>query len=414
MISTRARRWALFVFIPVATCIGYVDRQLMPLSKESISRDLGWTEIHYATVISAGQAALALTLLLGGALVDRVGLRWGAPLLVGASSLAALLTGFASTLDQHIAARVALGAALALGVPTFLKVASAMVPISQRATAIALGTVAAAVGAIAAPLLIPWLTAGLGWRMSFILIGSLGLTWGLSWLFLMRRASLDEIASVTPEVRGATLRLLRSSAVWGLAGAKALSDATWWLLLFWLPDLFTRRFSLAEAEIGTPLALIYTLSALGSLAAGMASSRLLRRGVPLQTVRYGTMLVAAMGVAILPTALMVTQPLIAALLIGLAVAAHQGFSVNLFALITEVAPAGMIGRYTALCVFSGNLGGMVVTMIAAFMLERQWGYAPMLVAAPFCYLLALALLRFLVPSVDACAECENRGAPALA
>lgn len=409
-----ARHWVLIVLMTVATIIGYIDRQLLPISKQSISLELGWTEVHYATVISAGQAAAAVALLLGGFLIDRVSLKWGAPLVVGASALAAAFTGFATTVDQHIIARAALGAALALGVPTFLKIAAAILPSSQLATGIALGTVASSVGAIAAPLLIPQMTLEWGWRASFLVFGGVGCTWVLVWLLATGGTGLGSFAPAPLEERGATLRLFRSGILWGLAGAKTLSDATWWLLLFWLPDLFTRDFGLAETELGIPLALIYALSALGSIAAGLASVRLLRRGVPLHQVRRGTMLFSALCTAILPVALLANEPMMAALLIGLAVAAHQGFSVNLFALITEVAPRHMIGRYTAICIFCGQLGGMAVTMAAGLLLHAQWGYAPLLIAAPLCYMLALAVLRWLVPHTDDTADgCEVR-APALA
>jgi len=397
-----------------ATAIGYLDRQLLPIAKRSISLELGWGEVDYATVIAAGQAGVAVGLLLGGMLVDRIPLKWGAPLIIGASSLAALCTGFASTLEQHIAARVMLGAALALGVPTFLKVISAILPSPRLAMGIAAGTVASAVGAIAAPLLVPQLTAGLGWRAAFHIVGSVGLAWALMWFLVVRPAEQRGLIDAGSEPPGATLRLLRLPRLWALAGAKTLSDATWWLLLFWLPDLFTRSFGLVEVEFAAPLALIYAFSAAGSLVAGMASVRLFRLGLPLHRVRYSAMFLSALCTAILPVALLATQPMVAALLIGLAVAGHQGFSVNLFALITEVAPKHMVGRYTALCVFCGNLGGMAVTIVAGLMLSARWSYAPMLIAAPFCYLLALALLARFVPRVGKRPENGDVGPPALA
>jgi ACS family hexuronate transporter-like MFS transporter len=382
----------------IATALAYLDRQLLPIAKQSISASLGWGEMQYATIISSGQAAAAIALLLGGGLVDRLSIRWGPAMLVGAGSLAAACTGLAFTLGQHIAARVAMSGAQVLAVPAFLKASGAILPHTQLAMAIGLATAAGAAGAIAAPLLVPQLTGEWGWRAAFVIAGTAGVVWACGWLVLAKPSPGKGLqTSSKPPQAISIARLAKCRTLWGLAGAKTMSDATWWLLLFWLPDLFIRDFGLAESELGSPLALIYSLSAVGSLLAGTASGYLLRKGFGLERVRYSAMLVSSLGVTVLPTALWADKPMIAALLIGLAMAAHQGFSVNLFALFAETAPAQLVGRYTSLSIFCGNLGGMVVTMVTGLLLSAQWGYAPLLIASPLCYIAALVWLKHFIP-----------------
>jgi len=408
------RPWVLVLLVAVASALAYLERQMLPVAKQSISLELGWDEIQYATVIVSGQAAGAIALLLGGGLVDRATIRWAPALIIGVSSLAAMVTGAASSVGQHVAGRVTMSGVQVLAVPAFFKTIRIILPSSQLTLGIGIASAAGAVGAIVAPLLVPQLTAQLGWRAAFMVVGAFGILLAVAWAMLAPSAAAGAGAGSAPRASAPTLRLYTSPVIWGLAGAKLFSDATWWLLLFWLPDLFVRDFGLGEAQIGMPLALIYSLGALGSLAAGLASVQMAKRGLALHQMRLGTMLLCAVGVTMLPFALLAREPMTAALVIGLAVAAHQCFAVNLFAIIAEVAPPDMVGRYTALCVFVGRIGGMVVTMAAALMLSAHWGYAPMLVAAPLCYLVALALLRWLVPSRAASGPEGDVDAPALA
>ena len=395
-----ARTWLLVGLLFCAAMLGYFDRQMVPIAKQSLSLELNWSENNYATLIACGQAAAALALLLGAGLIDRLRVRWAASLVIGAGSLAALCNGFAWTLGQHIASRMAMSAAQALAVPAFLKALRQLLPVSHRATGIGLASAASALGAIAAPVLIPQAITTIGWRQTFIIAGTIGVALAAAWALLARRTPAVVPVEAADVFLGSHSKLLTSARLWGIAGAKTLSDATWWLLLYWLPDFFGRSFGLGEARLGTPMAIIYALSAIGSVLAGLGSTRLLQSGKALDSVRSGFMLTCACLTAFLPAALLAEEVVTAALLIGIAVAAHQGFSVNLFALMTEVSHPGEVARISGFAVFCGNLGGMLVALAAGLVLTAGWGYAPLLIAAPFCYLLALGWLRWLMPRLD--------------
>jgi ACS family hexuronate transporter-like MFS transporter len=193
--------------------------------------------------------------------------------------------------------------------------------------------------------------------------------------------------------------ILRDRATWAIAGAKVLSDSTWWLLLFWMPDFLNRQFGLAGLAIGGPLALAYSGAAVGALASGGIATRLLEARIPVNRVRKGGMLVSALLVLVLPLAARATSPWQAAAVLALVLAAHQGFSTNLFALITDVTEKPKIGRVTGFGAFCGNLGGMGIVKAAGLVLTAGLGYAPLFVFAGASYLLALGWIQLWLPKI---------------
>jgi ACS family hexuronate transporter-like MFS transporter len=177
------------------------------------------------------------------------------------------------------------------------------------------------------------------------------------------------------------------------------SDQVWWLLLFWMPDLLHRMFHLGMKQIGLPLALIYLIAAFGSLAGGYASARLMAAGFSLGSARKLTLLVCALLVTPVPLLLLTHNVWIAVGLLGLTLAAHQGYSVNLFALITDVTPRSRVASMTSVGALFGNLGGMAILQAAGWLLARGYGYGPLLGLAAVSYLLGLAWLQALMPTV---------------
>jgi ACS family hexuronate transporter-like MFS transporter len=193
--------------------------------------------------------------------------------------------------------------------------------------------------------------------------------------------------------------LLGDRRTWGIAGAKVLSDQIWWLLLFWAPDFFHRVFGVGVAQLGAPLALAYTGSALGSVVAGWAGTRLLARGHSLNIVRKGVMLACALLVTTIPLALHTRSLWVAAGLLALTLAGHQGFSVNVFATITDITPRSRVGVVTSFGAFCGNLAGMGIVYLAGQILTAGLGYAPLLAIAAVSYLLGVLWLHLWVPKL---------------
>jgi ACS family hexuronate transporter-like MFS transporter len=398
-----ARRWTILTLVILAGVLNYVDRQAIAVLKPVIEKDLGWSDSDYGRLASLFQFAAAVGFIFAGRIVDRLGVKWANPAGVAAWSLAAMSHGLAATLAQFSLSRVALGFTESLGTPTGVKTIASLFSSGQRAWAIGLANSASNLGAIATPLIVPALALAFGWRAAFVAIGAVGMVWVLAWLAAGGGASrAGDAADPTPSgplaapIAGS---MFRDRRTWAIAGAKALSDQVWWLLLFWTPDVFHRVFGLGLARMAAPLAVIYACAAAGSILAGLIATALLRRGVRVGVARKGAMLVCALLVTPAPLALHVHDYWLAVGLIGLMLAAHQGFAVNLFALVADVVPPEAVGRVTSFGSLCGNLAGMAMVFAAGELLHRGEGYGGLFAVAACSYLLAVAWIQALMPTI---------------
>jgi ACS family hexuronate transporter-like MFS transporter len=392
------RRWLLLALIIGAGVLNYADRQIIAVLKPVIELDMKWSDADYGRLASLFQFAAAIAYIFTGGIVDRVGVRWANPLGVAAWSLAAMGHGIARSTAQFALVRAALGATESMGTPSGIKAMAALFSARRRSTAIGVSNAAGNLGAIITPLLIPLIAARFGWRGAFVVVGGLGFVWVAGWLAATAGLRANTAAQApAPHAGRAYLDMLRRRTTWGVAGAKALSDQVWWLLLFWTPDFFHRVFGLAVGQLGAPLAVIYGCAAVGSVLGGYVSTRLIGRGVSVGRARKGVMLVCALLVTPAPLALHVHSYWSAVGLIGLLLAAHQGFSVNLFALIADVSPPERVGSVTGFSALCGNLAGMGILLLAGELLARGYGYGPLLAIAASSYLLAIGWIQLWIP-----------------
>ena len=269
-----------------------------------------------------------------------------------------------------------------------------------------IGNMAPNIGAIVTPLTIPLLAVWLGWQATFLIAGGLGLVWAAVWMGLRFPAEAPQAraAGATAVTGPGVSRLLRDRRQWALILAKALTDQVWWFLLFFIPDLFHRLFGLSQGTLGLPVALVYALAAVGALSGGYLPSRMLARGASPDRARKGSMLVYALLILPVPLALVVSSPWTAALLLGIALFAHQGFSTNVFGFTTDVFPSRVIGTAIGIGAFAGNMSGMAMIEFAGWSLDTGRGYAPMLFLCAGAYLAALLCIHLLVPRIEPIAD----------
>jgi len=261
---------------------------------------------------------------------------------------------------------------------------------------------------------VPSIAVVWGWQAAFLLTGGLGLVWVVAWLLAVGTAVLpvdeariarevgtpagDSLA-VAEAAKGASVSwrvVLSDRRTWAIAGSKVLVDQVWWLLLFWIPDFFHRQFHLDIQQAAVPTAAIYLIAAGGSIIGGWASGRLIAGGAAVTGARKTVMLVSALLMLPVPLALFVDNYWLAVGLLGLTLASHQAFAVNLFALTTDVIPASRVGTVVSVGALCGNLSGMMVLWVASRTIGK-FGYGPWLALAAVAYLLALAWIRWLIP-----------------
>ena len=395
-------RWGVLALTFAATTLNYVDRQVIALLKPLLEREFGWRDTDYAHIVSGFQAATAASFLFAGWFVDRMGLRRGYAIGVGAWSVAAAAHALAATVGQFLGVRIALGVAETVNTPAAVKTAATWFPEQERSMALGIGNTAPNIGAVVTPLVIPALAAAVGWRGAFLVTGSLGFLWLAAWLALPRARMAEtapEPAAPTP-ARVPLARLARDRSAWAIAAAKLLTDAVWWFMLFWSPDLFHRRFGLEGAALGWPLAAVYAMAACGALFGGWLPTRLLQRGASLDRARKAPMLAAAVAALALPLLLLAPSLPLAVGLVGLTLAAHQAFSTNVFALATDRFPAAMVASVIGLGALCGNLSGLAMNELAGAVLRGLGSYAPLLFLCAPAYALALLAVQALVPRVE--------------
>ncbi len=423
-------RWIICGLLFFAATINYIDRQIVGILKPTLQKEFGWSEIDYADIVFAFQLAYAIAFLFAGRLMDKVGTKRGFTIAIVIWSVAAMAhaeapvfgpvaaivlswfgLAYSASVAGFIVARLALGFGEAGNFPAAIKVTAEWFPKRERALATGLFNSGTNIGAVATPLIVPYVAVNYGWYWAFIITGAIGFLWLLFWIPLyntpeqhprLSPAELAYIRSDPPEsaVHIPWKQLLKYRQTWAFALGKFLTDPVWWLYLFWIPDFLNRSYGIDLKTIGMPLVAIYLIADVGSIGGGWLSSALLKRGWTANAGRKTAMFVCALAVLPIMFASSASSVWIAVGLVGLAAAAHQGWSANLFTLTTDMFPRQAIGSVVGLGGFAGAVGGMLIAKITGYILDASGSYVPIFFIASFAYLTALLVIHLLVPRLE--------------
>ncbi len=404
-------RWVVVTLLFFAMVINYVDRQTIGILKPTLSKEFGWNESDYANLVFWFQASYAVSYLVFGRVMDRLGARWGFGLAFFIWQIAHIAHAGAKGLNGFIFARVALGVGEGGGFPGGIKAVTEWFPKKERAFATGIFNAGTNIGAIVTPLVIPAITIAWGWEMAFIITGVAGLIWLPIWLIVYRRprehktVSAAELAWIEqdpadPVEKVAWTKLLTKRETWAYALGKFLIDPIWWMFLFWLPDFLGKRYGLDLKTFGPPLVAIYLMSDVGSVGGGWLSSTLMKRGLSLNRARKTAMLICALCAVPVGFAALADNLWVAVAIIGLATAAHQGFSANLYTLPGDVFPRSAVGSVVGIGGMVGAIGGMAMAKYAGWVLDTIGTYTPIFVIAASAYLLALGVVHLLSPKLE--------------
>jgi ACS family hexuronate transporter-like MFS transporter len=309
---------------------------------------------------------------------------------------------------QFTLARVGLGLGESGAFPASLKAIAEWFPQRERALAAGIFNAGTNLGAIIAPAIVPVLTATWGWRSSFFVTGAIGLLWLIAWLALYRppqehpkvnaaELALIESDPVDPLTPVRWWRLLGLRETWAYGLARFLIDPIWWFYLFWLPDFLDRTYHLNLSNFGPPLIAIYLISDVGSVLGGFSSSAMLKRGVSVNVARKLTLLLCALLVLPVLWVAGARELWLAVLLIGLAAAAHQAFSANLYTLPSDMLPRSAVASVIGIGGMMGAVGGMLFTKFVGQILQATGSYRMLFIIAGSVYLMALLVIHILSP-----------------
>ena len=404
-------RWTIVALLFAATAINYVDRQMIGVLKPTLSAEFSWTESDYATIVFWFQVAYAMGYLAFGRVVDKVGARLGYTVAIIIWTISHMAHGLASGITSFAAARFGLGIGESGNFPAGIRAVTDWFPQKERAFAIGLFNAGANVGAIITPLLVPALVLMFDWRVAFYVTGILGIVWLIAWRMIYRhpadhaRVSAGELAWIRQDPADPAQpigwgRLLRKRQTWAFALGKFLIDPIWWFFLFWLPGYLFTRYNLDLKTFGLPLAAIYLISDFGSIAGGWMSSRLIKAGRTPNFARKATMLFWALCVTPIWFAQSLESVWSAVLVIGLATAAHQAFSANLYTLPSDMFPRAAVGSVVGIGGTVGAIGGMLMAKFTGYILDATHSYQLLFAICASAYLVALAVIHLLAPNLD--------------
>jgi ACS family hexuronate transporter-like MFS transporter len=413
-------RWVVCGLLFLATTINYIDRQILSLLKPMLDDTLHWSNEQFGQVNSAFQAAYAVGLLVFGVFIDRFGSRIGYAVSIAAWSLAAIGHSAVATITGFMIARVALGLGEGGNFPSSIKAVALWFPKRERALATALFNAGSNVGAIIAPAVVPVLAFAFGWQIPFVVMGVAGLAWLFLWLPLyddphkIRRVSSAELAHIAGDAgadgeAGEKLpwqAILRYRQAWSFIVAKFITDPVWWFFLIWLPTYFKSTRGLDLKKSWVHLVSIYAVITVLSIAGGWVTGVLARSGLGVARARKIAMLIFA---ACVVPILFVTKasPWGAVLLIGIAGAAHQAWSANLFTTVSDMFPKRAVASVVGIGGTAGSLGGIIFPIYAGKLLDKfqasgniTAGYAILFGICGSAYLVAFVVNHLLAPKFE--------------
>lgn len=402
-------RWTICVLLFVITTINYMDRNILGVLKPTIQADLHFSETDYGNIIFFFSIAYAFGYAGMGWLTDKIGIRLGLAAAAILWCLASTAHGLVSSVDGFIAARIVLGLGEGGNFPTCIKTVATWFPVRDRAFATGIFNSGSNIGAMLAPLIGALVVALSGWQSAFYVTGAVGFVWVIFWLINYRdpaehpRVSPSELAYINrdPEVAVQKVpwgKLLAYQGTWVYIVGAVLTNPAWWFYNNWVPSFLNSKFHVSLFAVGLPLVLIYLLTDVGSIAGGWVSSALIKSGMDVFPARKITLLICAACTIPVFLAPQLDSMWTAVVLIGIAMAAHQGFSANLFTLVSDTMPRGAVASAV-------GLGGAISSVASAFsaaiigrVLDATHdNYTVVFFACASVYVIATVAIHFILP-----------------
>jgi len=445
-------RWTICALLFFATTVNYLDRQVLSLLSTDLSEQFNWTNTDYANITAAFQFVYAVSLLFAGRIIDRLGTRSGYTWAIIIWSIGAILHAVAVPMGDlfsnalasaglvavpasvlgFMIARAVLAFGEAGNFPAAIKATAEYFPKKERSFATGIFNSGANVGAILAPVTVPFIAANWGWQTAFILVGAVGFIWLFFWNIYYERPEKQKRLSATEmqyilsdnateqpvadnkgtEEKVRWFKLLGYRQTWAFTIGKFLTDGVWWFFLFWLPKYLEAQYGMVKTDIAFPLFVLYSMTMIGSIGGGWFPVYFMKKGYSAYDGRMRAMFV----IALFPLVVLAAQPLgavqalgnnaywIPVILIGVGASAHQAWSANIFTTVSDMFPKKAIGSVVGIGGMAGGLGGVLITKLSGALTDHykelghiETAYTIMFVLCAVLYLVAWIIMKSLVP-----------------
>lgn len=438
-------RWTICSLLFFATTVNYLDRQVLSLLAPDLSREFGWSNSDYANITAVFQFVYAISMLFAGRIIDKLGTKWGYIWAIIIWSIGAIIHAYAVAMGEAANNILALAgiaavpasvvgfmfarAVLAFGeagnFPAAIKATAEYFPKKERSLATGIFNSGANVGAILAPLTVPWIAAVWDWQTAFILVGAVGFIWMVLWGIFYERpenqkrlsaaefayinsdASVETNPQSTEQVSFSWFKLFGYRQTWAFTLGKFLTDGVWWFFLFWLPIYLGKQYGLKGTELMLPLSVLYSMTMFGSIGGGAFPMYFINRGYNAYDGRMRAMFL----IALVPLVVLLAQPLghisfwVPVLLIGLGASAHQAWSANIFTTVSDMFPKHAVASVVGIGGMAGGMSGVLMSKIGGWLFDHYGaqgeiatGYTIMFSICAVAYLVAWCVMKLLVPS----------------
>ncbi|WP_316835193.1 MFS transporter [Pedobacter nutrimenti] len=440
-------RWTICALLFFATTVNYLDRQVLSLLHTKLEAEFNWTNTDYANITAAFQLVYAVSMLFAGRIVDRLGTKWGYAVALIVWSLGAILhakaipvghglvsllgiigiSGVSVSVLGFIFSRAVLGFGESGNFPAAIKATAEYFPKKERSLATGIFNSGANVGAILAPLTVPWIAHNWGWESAFLVIGAVGFLWLIFWFIFyekpekqkrLSKAELEYIlcdpdadtivpsASEADAEKVSWFKLLKYKQTWAFTFGKFMTDGVWWFFLFWLPSYLKVQYGMDDTAIMIPLAVLYSMTMIGSIGGGWFPMYFMKKGYAPYDGRMKAMFI----IALFPLLVLLAQPLghisvwLPVVLIGIGASAHQAWSANIFTTVSDMFPKKSVGSVIGIGGMAGGLGGVFMSKLGGGLFDYykglghiQTGYTIMFAICALAYLVAWIVMKSLVP-----------------
>ncbi|MBP6662331.1 MAG: MFS transporter [Paludibacter sp.] len=455
-------RWTICSLLFLATTINYLDRQVLSLLQPILAEEFHWTDSDYGTITSIFSLAYAVSMLFAGRFVDKMGTKKGYAWAIAVWSLAAMLhalcglatewwtgipdaaglTNASGTIVATISvvsvvmfviARILLAFGESANFPAAIKATAEYFPKRDRAFATGVFNSGANVGAILAPITVPFMAEAWGWETAFLVIGAVGFLWLAAWLIFYKplesnkkvndaeKAYINQDDEIDKVVADETVKIekmtfgqaLKFKQTWAFAFGKFMTDGVWWFFLFWTPAYLKAEYGMLPSEVALPIGILYTITVFGSVFGGKFPTFFINKGMNPYAGRMRAMLI----IAFFPLLVLLAQPFghiallgnnafwIPVLLIGIGGSAHQAWSANIFTTVGDMFPKSAVATIVGIGGMAGGIGSFIINKGSGMLFDYslvEWGsktpgYTIVFSFCAVAYLIGWIVMKTLVP-----------------
>jgi ACS family hexuronate transporter-like MFS transporter len=442
-------RWTICGLLFCATTVNYLDRQVLSILQPALSEKFNWTNSDYANITAAFQFCYAIAVLFAGRFIDWIGTKKGYAWAIAIWSLAATIHAFAIGIGGIISpalsiigivlpisvigfifGRIVLAIGEAGNFPAAVKTVAEWFPRKERSLATGIFNSGANIGAILAPLTVPWLAKNFGWESAFVIVGCIGFLWILIWLLYydspkkllakgkINQAEYDYIhdekdieietqdEAVKTKEKISWVKLLSYKQTWSFFFGKFMTDGVWWFFLFWLPAYLKNQYKIELTQVALPLTVLYSMTMVGSICGGWFPAYFMKKGFEPYKARMTAMLI----IAVIPLVVLLAQPLgyismwMPIIFIGIGCSAHQAWSANIYTTVSDMFPKKSVASIIGIGTMAGGLSGVIVSKVAGALFDYyeklgsiETGYTIVFSFCAVAYLIAWCIMKLLVP-----------------